>query len=103
VHFADDSKLKRVQVDGNGESVYYVMDDKQVTTGLNRVECSRMNIFFDDNKVKRIAFITKPEAKFAPPKEWKEELEYLDGFNWRAKEIITLPMVLDRVRTVKKP
>jgi lipopolysaccharide export system protein LptA len=103
VHFADDSKLKRVQVDGNGESVYYVMDDKQVTTGLNRVECSRMNIFFDENKVKRIAFITKPEAKFAPPKEWKEELEYLDGFNWRAKEIITLPMVLDRVRTVKKP
>ena len=103
VHFADDSKLKRVQVDGNGESVYYVMDDKQVTTGLNRVECSRMNIFFDDNKVKRIAFITKPEAKFAPPKEWKEELEYLDGFNWRAKEIITLPMVLDRVRYVKKP
>jgi lipopolysaccharide export system protein LptA len=103
VHFAEDSKVKRVQVDGNGESVYYVMDDKQVTTGLNRVECSRMNIFFDDNKVKRIAFITKPEAKFAPPKEWKEELEYLDGFNWRAKEIITLPMVLDRVRFVKKP
>lgn len=103
VHFADDSKLKRVQVDGNGESIYYVMDDKQVTTGLNRVECSRMNIFFDANKVKRIAFITKPEAKFAPPKEWKEELEYLDGFNWRAKEIITLPMLLDRVHTVKKP
>jgi predicted cupin superfamily sugar epimerase len=103
VFFADDSKLKRVQVDGNGESVYYVMDDKQVTTGLNRVECSRMNLFFDENKVKRIAFITKPEAKFAPPKEWKEELEYLDGFNWRSKEIITLPMVLDRVRVVKKP
>ncbi len=103
VHFQEDSKLKRVQVDGNGESVYYVMDDKNVTTGLNRVECSRMNIFFDDNKVKRIAFITRPEAKFAPPKEWKEELEYLDGFNWRAKEIITLPMVLDRVRSVKKP
>jgi lipopolysaccharide export system protein LptA len=103
VHFAEDSKLKRVQVDGNGESVYYVMDDKNVTTGLNRVECSRMNIFFDENKVKRIAFITRPEAKFAPPKEWKEELEYLDGFNWRAKEIITLPMVLDRVRSVKKP
>jgi lipopolysaccharide export system protein LptA len=103
VHFADDSKLKRVQVDGNGESIYYVMDDKQVTTGLNRVECSRMNLFFDENKIKRIAFITKPEAKFAPPKEWNDELTYLDGFNWREKEIITLPMVLDRVRFVKKP
>jgi hypothetical protein len=35
-----------------------------------------------------------------------EELEYLDGFNWRTKEKITLPMILDRVNlptSVKKP
>jgi hypothetical protein len=106
VFFADDSRLKKVQVDGNGESVYYVVDDKKVTTGLNRVECSRMNIFFLENKVNKISFITKPEAKFVPPKEWKEELEFLDGFNWRTKEKITLPMLMERVNvapTVKKP
>ena len=106
VFFADDSRLKKVQVDGNGESVYYVVDDNKNTTGLNRVECSRMNLFFQENKINKISFITKPEAKFVPPKEWKEELEYLDGFNWRSKEKITLPMVLERVQqtpTVKKP
>jgi lipopolysaccharide export system protein LptA len=106
VLFSDDSRLKKVQVEGNGESVYYVVDDKKITTGLNRVECSRMNIFFQENKVHKISFITKPEAKFVPPKEWKEELEYLDGFNWRTKEKITLPMILDRVNlptSVKKP
>ena len=106
VFFADDSRLRKVQVDGNGESVYYVVDDKKITTGLNRVECSRMNIFFLENKVNKISFITKPEAKFVPPKEWKEELEFLDGFNWRTKEKITLPMIMDRVNTapsVKKP
>ncbi len=106
VFFADDSKLKRVNVEGNGESVYYVMDEKKATTGLNRVECSRMNMFFDDNKVKKITFITKPEAKFIPPKEWKDELQYLDGFKWRNTEKITLQMILNRVKyglDVKKP
>lgn len=106
VFFSDDSRLKKVQVEGNGESVYYVVDDKKVTTGLNRVECSRMNVFFQENKVHKISFITKPDAKFVPPKEWKEDLEFLDGFNWRSKEKITLPMILERVKMpelVKKP
>jgi hypothetical protein len=65
-----------------------------------------MNLFFQENKITKISFITKPEAKFVPPKEWKEELEYLDGFNWRSMEKITLPMVMERVKqapTVKKP
>jgi len=65
-----------------------------------------MNVFFQDNKVHKISFITKPEAKFVPPKEWKEDLEFLDGFNWRTKEKITLPMILERVKMpelVKKP
>ncbi len=106
VYFGQESELEHVHVEGNGESVYHVMDEKKVTTGLNRVECSRMNLFFDDNKVKKITFITKPEAKFVPPKEWKEELQFLDGFRWRLPEKITLDMILKRVAQdapVKKP
>lgn len=99
--FTDDAKLKRVNVEGNGESVYYVVDDKKVTTGLNRVECSRMNLFFEDNQVKRIKFITKPEARFVPPKEWKEDLKNLDGFNWRIKEKPTLKMLLQKLKNIK--
>jgi lipopolysaccharide export system protein LptA len=106
VHFKEDSKLNRVNVEGNGESIYYVIDDKKVTTGLNRVECSRMNLFFEDNKVKKIAFITKPEAKFVPPKEWKGDLQELDGFRWRISEKPSLQTILKRVEyqvLVKKP
>lgn len=98
VIFQEDSKLKRVNVEGNGESIYFVVDDKKVTTGLNRVECSRMNMFFADNQVKKIVFITKPDAKFAPPSEWNEDLQVLDGFNWRIREKINLSMIMDRVK-----
>ncbi|WP_395617760.1 OstA-like protein [Aquirufa sp.] len=106
VHFKGDSQLNRVNVEGNGESIYYVIDDKKETTGLNRVECSRMNLFFEDKAVKRIAFITKPEAKFIPPKEWKEDLQQLDGFRWRISEKPYLQTILKRVEyqdLVKKP
>ena len=106
VHFKGDSQLNRVNVEGNGESIYYVIDDKKETTGLNRVECSRMNLFFEDKAVKRIAFITKPEAKFIPPKEWKEDLQQLDGFRWRISEKPFLKTILKRVEyqdLVKKP
>jgi lipopolysaccharide export system protein LptA len=106
VHFKGDSELNRVNVEGNGESIYYVIDDKKETTGLNRVECSRMNLFFEDKAVKRIAFITKPEAKFIPPKEWKEDLQQLDGFRWRISEKPFLKTILKRVEyqdLVKKP
>ncbi len=100
--FKDDAKLSRVNVEGNGESVYYVIDDKKKTTGLNRVECSRMNLFFEDNQVKKIKFITKPEAKFVPPKEWKEDLQNLDGFNWRIKEKPSLSSLLEKLKSIKK-
>lgn len=100
--FKEDASLQRVNVEGNGESVYYVIDDKKTTTGLNRVECSRMNLFFEKNQVKRIKFITKPEAKFIPPKEWKEDLRNLDGFNWRIKEKPTLSMLLEKLKNIKK-
>jgi len=102
LHFKAESKLEQAIVEGNGESVYYVVDDKKKTTGLNRVECSRMNLFLVDNQVKKIKFITRPEAKFVPPKEWKEDLQNLDGFNYRVKEKITLPMLTEKLKVLKK-
>ncbi len=93
VYFDEDNKLKRVDVDGNGESVYYVVDEEDKTTGLNRVEAGKMNIFFKDNSVNRITFITRPEGKFIPPNEWTDETKELDGFIWRDRERPTKDMI----------
>ena len=57
-----EGKLDRVNVEGNGESIYYAVDEKNKLTGMNRVQCSRMVINFQKSKVKRIAFIAKPET-----------------------------------------
>jgi len=85
-YFAAESKLRQVLVDGNGESVYYAIDDKEKMIGLNRVECGRMNLLFVDNRVNRIAFIGKPDGRLIPPRQIKPVERQLDGFNWRVSD-----------------
>ncbi len=81
-----DSKIERVNVVGNGESIYFALDENNKMIGMNRVDCSRMNINFKNNAVKRIAFIGKPDASLTPPHELTAEKKELDGFRWREKE-----------------
>ncbi len=82
-YFGEKSKLKQVLVDGNGESVYYAIDDQNKMVGLNRVECGKMNLLFADNRVNRISFIGKPDGRLIPPKQIKPVERQLDGFNWQ--------------------
>lgn len=86
-YLSADSKIEKVNVVGNGESIYFAIDEEKNTViGMNRVDCSKMNINFKDNKVKRIAFIGKPDASLTPPHELTAEKRELDGFRWREKE-----------------
>ncbi|WP_229252637.1 OstA-like protein [Dyadobacter helix] len=82
-YFGEKNKLKQVLVDGNGESAYYAVDDKEKMIGLNRVECGKMNLLFADNRVNRIAFIGKPDGRLIPPSKIVQAERQLDGFNWR--------------------
>lgn len=84
-HFKDEG-IYRVDVDGNGESIYFALEDDSITTGMNKVLCSNMVIRLEDNKVKTISFLTKPDGKFTPPHEIQEPETRLKGFVWKGKE-----------------
>ncbi len=86
--------LDRVIVEGNGQSIYYAVDEKNHMIGLNHVECSRMSIEFTESKVGRIRFYGRPDAQLIPPKEITSEVEQLDGFRWREVEKPTKGQVL---------
>ncbi|GAB3989211.1 hypothetical protein GCM10028807_13620 [Spirosoma daeguense] len=90
----EQTSLDRVIVEGNGQSIYYAVDDKNKMIGLNHVECSRMNIDFNDNKVGQIRFYGTPDSQLIPPKEINSENEQLDGFRWRDAEKPTKGQVL---------
>jgi lipopolysaccharide export system protein LptA len=110
VNFTDSSRIEKVTVEGNGESIYYAIDEKNTVTGMNRVQCGKMNINFKKNKVSRIAFLAKPEGRFVPPKEIKEDDKELDGFRWRITEKptkesimrVVAPPILVKLKPEKK-
>ena len=94
-------KLAKVFVNGNGESIYFAIDEKTGTlTGMNNVTCSNITIRFKEGKVNSISFIKQPDGNFIPPHELEEENTRLQDFKWRADE---RPLKKDVVREIAKP
>ncbi|MEQ1585796.1 MAG: OstA-like protein [Cyclobacteriaceae bacterium] len=92
----DGSAISYVTVQGNGESIYYALQEKDVetegkkykvtyTTGMNKMICSNMRINFVEGKVNNVSAYVKPDASFIPPQELKEADKKLKGFDWKEK------------------
>lgn len=76
-------KISRVIVQGNGESIYFALDEKdQAFMGMNKIICSNITIRFRDGRVNNLSFYVKPEARFIPPHELKKDDMTLKGFSW---------------------
>ena len=94
-YFAD-NKIRRLIVNGNGESAYYALTESDSTVmGMNKTLCSDMILKFgEDNQLQTTAFLTNVDANFFPPHELKEEDMRLKGFDWRIEEKPELKDVL---------
>lgn len=102
------NKMRRVDVLGNAESIFYALDKDTATTGMNRVLSANMRLLFVNSKLNKISVLTNPEARFIPPSELKPDDERLKGFVWRAAERPTRRQVLgkqfdDRPKKRKAP
>ena len=80
------TQLDKVVVEGNGQSIYFVVDEKNVFTGMNRVDCSKMTIEFSKSRVGNIRFYGRPDGTLTPPKQLTDDKRTLDGFRWRVNE-----------------
>lgn len=80
--FFENDDLRRMNVDGNAESVYYVLDDAQAYMSVNKMICSSMIVMFGDNKVEGIRFFTQPKATMTPMKQANHDALKMKGFKW---------------------
>jgi lipopolysaccharide export system protein LptA len=81
------NKINRVLVEGNGESLYYALDEKnQFMLGMNKIVCSNIMIRFKEGKVFNLSFLKQPDANFIPPHELKKDEMTLKGFSWKSKD-----------------
>lgn len=94
VAYFDEKNIHHVIVEGNGESIYYALQELKeqvkdstvkatIVTGMNKIICSNMRINFRAGKIHNISFYVKPDASFIPPHELKKENTILRGFRWR--------------------
>ncbi len=85
VGFFSENKLRTINVEGNGQSVYYTRNGKKQLTGVNRADCSDMVIQLNENKISSITMITMPDATLYPINELSANELKLKGFNWYEK------------------
>jgi hypothetical protein len=72
-------------VRGNGQTIYYV-EEKNEIKGVNRTDCTDLNIYLKDNEIDKISFITKPESTLFPIDEVVLKDFKLKDFTWRIKQ-----------------
>ncbi len=93
--FFKEGDLRKLLVEGNGESIYYAKNDSGQYIGVNKSVCSKMWIYMKEQEVDRITFLTKPDAIFHPIAEINPDDFVLKGFVWheglrpKSKEEIT--------------
>jgi lipopolysaccharide export system protein LptA len=77
-----DNELYRIKVQGNAETIYFVREEDYDLIGINKTVSSSMVIMLEDRKVKKIFYLTQPEATLFPENELPEDGQFLKDFKW---------------------
>ena len=79
--FFEAGELYRIEVEGNGEAIYYTIDDKDAAPlQLSKIEAPFLNFKIGNRKIEDI--LGKPETKLAiiPIPDLTPDLKFLQGF-----------------------
>lgn len=79
----EEDELRKMDVSGNAESVYYAIDELGGYVGVNKTICSDMVLLFGNNQVEQIKFLSSPQATLHPMKQVDHNSLKIKGFNWQ--------------------
>jgi lipopolysaccharide export system protein LptA len=77
-----DNQLYLIKVQGNAETIYFVREEDKALIGINKSVASNMAILLEDRKIKKILYLSQPEATLYPAKDVAKEDTFLKDFNW---------------------
>jgi hypothetical protein len=82
-----ENELYKIDVFGNGESVYFAKDDQDGSfIGVNKAVCTNISISIKEKKVDKITMKNSPDAVMYPIKELPPQELILKDFIWRGAE-----------------
>lgn len=83
--YFDSTELRRTDVTGNAEVIYYAQDKKGAYIGVNKTACSSMSLDFENGSIRFIRFLTAPSGRLDPLGAINTQSQpKLDGFRWEA-------------------
>lgn len=82
IGYIQNNKLFRIDVDGNGQTLYYA-EDKGDKIGLNHAESSKISIRFKEGKISFISLLSDPEGTLKPTFQIESADRKLQGFTWK--------------------
>ena len=84
-HFKNND-LNYIDVIGNAESIYFLLDEKNKFVGVNRNKSSRIRINIKNGKIDIISFINSPVGKILPPAQMDGPESKFEHFNWKENQ-----------------
>ncbi len=81
-----EGQISHLNIDGNGESLYFALEGDTVNQGVNRTLSANIKLVFEDGAIRRVTYGVKPDGKFTPVQKLTEENSRLEGFQWRIEE-----------------
>jgi lipopolysaccharide export system protein LptA len=79
--YFEENKLYRVYVEGNGESVFFLVEEDEMI-GVNYSKSSNIEILVEDGAIREVTEFGNPDGALDPPLLKDTEELKLDGFIW---------------------
>ncbi|TDG95743.1 OstA-like protein [Cardinium endosymbiont of Culicoides punctatus] len=86
--------IEKMSVEGNGESLYFILAENNELVGMNHMKCNLMEITIKENQLERMEFKPKPNGVFYPAEKIKEEQMKLEDFVWYGEKWPTKENIL---------
>jgi hypothetical protein len=75
-------EIDYMRATGNGESIYYVKDDKGKLVGVNNATSDIIDMRFKNKELNKVVFISEVNGTMYPIKQAKDENKQLRNFKW---------------------
>lgn len=77
-----DGAIDYMRAQGNGESIYYVKDEKNALVGINNATSDIIDMRFKNKELNKVVFISEVNGTMYPVKQATEQNKILRSFKW---------------------
>lgn len=84
--FNDENDLYQVDIIKNAQSIYFIRNDKNELTGIDKSRSGSIKIFITEREVEEVRKINQVDGDIYPESKYPKNEKLLKGFDWREDE-----------------